>query len=75
MSLTRTLTEAGLFGKLHTVGASEEENRAEEASRKVAEMLGKIQQERRDGQTSKDGEPKRMGGEEMAVDVKQKDVS
>ena len=43
LSLTQTLKEAWLFGKLHTVGISEAEDRAEEAARKVMELLGRAQ--------------------------------
>ena len=75
LSLTRTLKEAWLFGKLHTVGASEAETRAEEAARKVAEMLGKIQEDRRNGQTSNEGTSKKTEGEEMVVDVEKRDLS
>ena len=44
MSLTRILKESWLFGKLQVVGVSEADNRAEEAARKVAEGLGRLQE-------------------------------
>ena len=43
LSLTRILKESWLFGKLQTVGVSEAETRAEEAARKVAEGLARLQ--------------------------------
>jgi len=43
LSLTRILKESWLFGKLQTVGVSEAENRAEEAARKVAAGLSRLQ--------------------------------
>lgn len=46
LSLTRILKESWLFGKLETVGISDAENRAEEAARKVAEGLSKLQGEK-----------------------------
>ena len=43
LSLTRTLKEAWLFGKLQTVGASEAETRAEAAAATVAAGLSRLQ--------------------------------
>ncbi|KAL6717043.1 hypothetical protein ACLMJK_004957 [Lecanora helva] len=43
LALTRILKESWLFGKLQTVGISEAEKRAEEAARKVAAGLSKLQ--------------------------------
>ncbi len=43
LSLTRTLKEAWLFGKLQTVGASEAETRAEAAAAEVVAGLGRLQ--------------------------------
>ncbi|KAL2047139.1 hypothetical protein N7G274_001158 [Stereocaulon virgatum] len=43
LSLTRVLKESWLFGKLHTVGTSDAEKRAEAAAAKVAEGLARLQ--------------------------------
>lgn len=42
LSLTRTLKEAWLFGKLQTIGTSEAETRARTAAAKVAEGLKEL---------------------------------
>ena len=44
LSLTRTLKETWLFGKLQTVGTSEAELRTQAAKKRVVELLEEIKQ-------------------------------
>ena len=45
LTITRTLKEAWLFGKLQTVGTSEAEKKTEETSTEVFEALARLKSE------------------------------